>query len=69
METEGYSSLYIQRSGQKRDGCGIFYKISWYVKTSLILIKDRWVWSRVMQLTWEKVIYVLELFACKSLKC
>ncbi|KAI9177359.1 hypothetical protein LWI28_014169 [Acer negundo] len=26
METDGYSSIYIQRSGQKRDGCGIFYK-------------------------------------------
>ncbi|XXG43967.1 hypothetical protein AAC387_Pa01g3880 [Persea americana] len=26
MDSYGYSSLYIQRSGQKRDGCGIFYK-------------------------------------------
>nr|XP_004300396.2 PREDICTED: carbon catabolite repressor protein 4 homolog 4 isoform X1 [Fragaria vesca subsp. vesca] len=26
MERNGYSSTYIQRSGQKRDGCGIFYK-------------------------------------------
>lgn len=26
MERHGYSSIYIQRSGQKRDGCGIFYK-------------------------------------------
>ncbi|XP_050235194.1 carbon catabolite repressor protein 4 homolog 4 [Mercurialis annua] len=26
MESHGYSSIYIQRSGQKRDGCGIFYK-------------------------------------------
>ncbi|XP_077234794.1 DNAse I-like superfamily protein [Tasmannia lanceolata] len=26
MEHHGYSSIYIQRSGQKRDGCGIFYK-------------------------------------------
>ncbi|XP_030553167.1 carbon catabolite repressor protein 4 homolog 4 isoform X2 [Rhodamnia argentea] len=26
MEILGYSGLYIQRSGQKRDGCGIFYK-------------------------------------------
>ncbi|KAA8527989.1 hypothetical protein F0562_035142 [Nyssa sinensis] len=26
MENHGYSSIYIQRSGQKRDGCGIFYK-------------------------------------------
>ncbi|KAL5793095.1 hypothetical protein ACOSP7_001689 [Xanthoceras sorbifolium] len=26
METDGYSSIYIQRSGQKHDGCGIFYK-------------------------------------------
>ncbi|XVF52183.1 hypothetical protein PTKIN_Ptkin04bG0244200 [Pterospermum kingtungense] len=26
MEDHGYSSIYVQRSGQKRDGCGIFYK-------------------------------------------
>lgn len=26
IESVGYSSIYIQRSGQKRDGCGIFYK-------------------------------------------
>ncbi|THU69518.1 hypothetical protein C4D60_Mb08t15240 [Musa balbisiana] len=26
MENLGYLSLYIKRSGQKRDGCGIFYK-------------------------------------------
>lgn len=26
MESNGYYSSYIQRSGQKRDGCGIFYK-------------------------------------------
>ncbi|XP_042034014.1 carbon catabolite repressor protein 4 homolog 4-like isoform X1 [Salvia splendens] len=26
MATLGYSSIYIQRSGKKRDGCGIFYK-------------------------------------------
>ncbi|OVA18386.1 Endonuclease/exonuclease/phosphatase [Macleaya cordata] len=26
IERLGYSSIYIQRSGQKRDGCGIFYK-------------------------------------------
>lgn len=26
LESIGYSSIYIQRSGQKRDGCGIFYK-------------------------------------------
>ncbi|XP_030478968.2 carbon catabolite repressor protein 4 homolog 4 [Cannabis sativa] len=26
MEKNGYSSIYIQRSGQKRDGCGIFFK-------------------------------------------
>ncbi|TYH97238.1 hypothetical protein ES332_A12G230500v1 [Gossypium tomentosum] len=25
MEDLGYSSIYVQRSGQKRDGCGIFY--------------------------------------------
>ncbi|GAB4857953.1 Carbon catabolite repressor protein 4 4 [Ancistrocladus abbreviatus] len=26
MEQNGYSSIYIQRTGQKRDGCGVFYK-------------------------------------------
>ncbi|KAJ0024221.1 hypothetical protein Pint_07792 [Pistacia integerrima] len=26
LKTDGYSSIYIQKSGQKRDGCGIFYK-------------------------------------------
>lgn len=26
IEVNGYSSIYIPRSGQKRDGCGIFYK-------------------------------------------
>ena len=32
MENSGYSSIYIQRSGDKRDGCGIFYKPKryWY---------------------------------------
>ncbi|KAL3498108.1 hypothetical protein ACH5RR_040840 [Cinchona calisaya] len=28
MENLGYSSIHVQRSGQKRDGCGIFYKYS-----------------------------------------
>lgn len=32
MEKLGYSSIYIQRSGQKRDGCGIFYKHSRYME-------------------------------------
>ncbi|KAH7834383.1 hypothetical protein Vadar_015458 [Vaccinium darrowii] len=26
MESHGYASVYIQRSGKKPDGCGIFYK-------------------------------------------
>ncbi|KAL0393810.1 UNVERIFIED_CONTAM: Carbon catabolite repressor protein 44 [Sesamum latifolium] len=26
LENLGYASIYIQRSGRKRDGCGIFYK-------------------------------------------
>ncbi|PKU71664.1 Carbon catabolite repressor protein 4 like 4 [Dendrobium catenatum] len=26
MEKHGYSSIYVQRTGQKRDGCGIFFK-------------------------------------------
>ncbi|CAI9094905.1 OLC1v1030735C1 [Oldenlandia corymbosa var. corymbosa] len=28
MEKLGYSSTYVKRTGQKRDGCGIFYKTS-----------------------------------------
>ena len=28
----GYSSVYMKRSGQKRDGCGLFYKHDRYVK-------------------------------------
>ncbi|CAJ1930868.1 unnamed protein product [Sphenostylis stenocarpa] len=27
MQDLGYSSIYMKRSGQKRDGCGLFYKI------------------------------------------
>jgi CCR4-NOT transcription complex subunit 6 len=30
MESSGYSSIYIQRSGDKKDGCGIFYKLKRY---------------------------------------
>ncbi|EFJ20730.1 hypothetical protein SELMODRAFT_108336, partial [Selaginella moellendorffii] len=26
LESKGYSSIYVQRSGKKRDGCGIIYK-------------------------------------------
>ncbi|CAO2827317.1 unnamed protein product [Amaranthus hypochondriacus] len=26
LESQGYSSIYVTRSGQKRDGCGIFYR-------------------------------------------
>ncbi|KAL8170534.1 hypothetical protein V2J09_022338 [Rumex salicifolius] len=26
MEIHGYSSIYVKRTGKKRDGCGIFYK-------------------------------------------
>lgn len=26
IESVGYSSIYVKRNGQKRDGCGIFYK-------------------------------------------
>ncbi|KAM7490800.1 hypothetical protein LguiA_033721 [Lonicera macranthoides] len=34
IENDGYSSIYVKRSGQKRDGCGIFYKQN---KAELIL--------------------------------
>ncbi|KAL9263585.1 Carbon catabolite repressor protein 4 homolog 4-like protein [Drosera capensis] len=26
MEQTGYTGIYVQRNGQKRDGCGVFYK-------------------------------------------
>jgi len=32
MQNLGYSSIYMKRSGQKRDGCGLFYKHDWYVQ-------------------------------------
>ncbi|GFP81561.1 carbon catabolite repressor protein 4 homolog 4 [Phtheirospermum japonicum] len=32
MESLGYASIYIQRSGKKRDGCGIFYKQNKYAE-------------------------------------
>ena len=35
MESLGYSSIYVQRNGQKRDGCGIFYKQKRYIKLPL----------------------------------
>ncbi|XP_022976793.1 carbon catabolite repressor protein 4 homolog 4 isoform X1 [Cucurbita maxima] len=37
LERCGYSSLYIQRSGQKRDGCGIFFKR----ENAELIIEDR----------------------------
>lgn len=37
MASHGYSSIYTQRTGQKRDGCGIFYKLD---KTELILNEE-----------------------------
>ncbi|KAG7024715.1 Carbon catabolite repressor protein 4-like 4 [Cucurbita argyrosperma subsp. argyrosperma] len=37
LERCGYSSLYIQRSGQKRDGCGIFFKH----ENAELIIEDR----------------------------
>lgn len=36
MESNGISSIYIQRTGQKRDGCGIFYKHDRYVKFAFV---------------------------------
>lgn len=41
LKTDGYSSIYIQRSGQKRDGCGIFYKDNRYADFSFFVIQDR----------------------------
>eukprot|EP01018_Ginkgo_biloba_P008047 Gb_28231 [translate_table: standard] len=37
MDKQGYSSVYIQRSGRKRDGCGIFYK---HERAELVLKQD-----------------------------
>ncbi|URE23331.1 Endonuclease/Exonuclease/phosphatase family [Musa troglodytarum] len=38
MENLGYLSLYIKRSGQKRDGCGIFYKPSRNIRRTRLYI-------------------------------
>lgn len=70
MQTDGYSSIYIQRSGQKRDGCGIFYKHNWYAESSLVLIQDRQITSiKCFVDLIEKIFTFVESFACKSLKC
>lgn len=37
MVSHGYSSIYVQRTGQKRDGCGIFYKLD---RTELVLDEE-----------------------------
>ncbi|XP_062077070.1 carbon catabolite repressor protein 4 homolog 4-like [Humulus lupulus] len=37
MERNGYSSIYIQRGGYRRDGCGIFFK---HDRAELILQED-----------------------------
>ncbi|CAN0899776.1 Carbon catabolite repressor protein 4 homolog 4 [Linum grandiflorum] len=37
MANHGYSSIYIQRTGQKRDGCGIFYKLD----SAELLLEER----------------------------
>ncbi|KAK9232710.1 hypothetical protein WN943_022958 [Citrus x changshan-huyou] len=48
METEGYSRLYIQGSGQKRDGCGIFLQNQLFERSYNILdtIKVEGSWSK-----------------------
>lgn len=37
IESVGYSSIYVKRNGQKRDGCGIFYKPD----SAELLIKEK----------------------------
>ncbi|CAN1782867.1 Carbon catabolite repressor protein 4 homolog 4 [Linum perenne] len=37
MANHGYSSIYIQRTGQKRDGCGIFYRLD----SAELLLEER----------------------------
>jgi CCR4-NOT transcription complex subunit 6 len=31
LDKHGYSSVYVQRSGRKRDGCGIFFRRARYM--------------------------------------
>lgn len=31
LDEHGYSSVYVQRSGRKRDGCGIFFRRARYM--------------------------------------
>ncbi|XP_019156701.1 PREDICTED: carbon catabolite repressor protein 4 homolog 4 isoform X2 [Ipomoea nil] len=37
IESFGYSSIYVQRGGQKKDGCGIFYK----PKSAELIIEEK----------------------------
>ena len=48
MESNGYSSIYIPRSGQKRDGCGIFFKRDRFVYADFVVILT-WNANRLMQ--------------------
>ena len=44
MERNGYSSIYIQRGGHWRDGCGMFFKHGRYVDFVAIL-KAKYMYS------------------------
>lgn len=49
LERCGYSSLYIQRSGQKRDGCGIFFKHEKYAVFFFLALSERKIASQRRQ--------------------
>ncbi|KAK1554674.1 hypothetical protein Q3G72_015675 [Acer saccharum] len=52
METDGYSSIYIQRSGQKHDGCGIFYKQN----SSELLLQERIEYNDLVNLIQDEIV-------------
>ncbi|TXG61023.1 hypothetical protein EZV62_012386 [Acer yangbiense] len=52
MEIDGYSSIYIQRSGHKHDGCGIFYKQN----SSELLLQERIEYNDLVNLIQDEVV-------------
>lgn len=57
MESVGYSGIYIQRTGSKRDGCGILYKQSRQVTSNLFLLKFLFIWWSLFRCN---LLYTLE---------
>lgn len=62
MADHGYSSIYVQRSGQKRDGCGIFYKNNWYAETTLYFSFQTIFLKIYARISKNILVYKLEFF-------